>query len=121
MARSLGGFINMTKNEFNMHYQKLAKSYPQRFGNKEKADAIAKEVSGLSGQWFERFINRIIAANDPLVNLMPMINSEKSRIGLIGGTKGHLSEMDIINNNSTDGGYENILKNFNATSLWQSV
>lgn len=70
----------MTTQEFNLHYKKLSDLYPAQWASKDKANAIAKEVSGLSVEWWEKVVNKVIAANDPFIKLQPIVEAEKRRL-----------------------------------------
>lgn len=70
----------MSPEEFNLHYKKLSDLYPAQWASKDKANAIAKEVSGLSVEWWEKVVNKVIAANDPFIKLQPIVEAEKRRL-----------------------------------------
>ncbi|HEY8272124.1 MAG TPA: hypothetical protein VIG33_14635 [Pseudobdellovibrionaceae bacterium] len=111
----------MTPAEFNPIYKRLADAYPTQFASQTKAIAIAQEVKGLDSVWFERLVNKIIAANDPFVKLGDLINAERRRLTQEFTTSEQSADFERLRRNSTGMGYESELRKLGANSLWDAV
>lgn len=111
----------MTPAEFNLHYKKISNLYPLQFGNQDKANAIAREVSGLSVEWWERVVSKIIAANDPFMKLYPLIEAEKRRINQEHSTSEQARDFERMKRNATGMGLEAMKREHNAGSVWELV
>lgn len=111
----------MTKEEFQQNYKKLADLYPSQFASKDKAQALANEVKDLSGEWFEKLVNKIIVANDPFMKYMPLIEAEKRRVNQEFSTSEQAKDFEEMRKRSTPYGLEALKRQHGAESAWDLV
>lgn len=111
----------MSFDDFKLAYQPLANKWPMQFAKVEVREAMYQEMKNFEIPWVKALVGRILVANDPNFKIQVEVDKERRLRGFDRQNSDNAEEYERMRLNSTDHGFNAILRQYHAHSLWEAV
>jgi len=111
----------MTFEEFENEYKRLAQEFPKEFGSSQRKALIAERVLMLPRHWFKKFIDRMIITANPRLDIEEAARGERLSRAEHELKSQTDTALKVVKEKMSDEALKGILKNTNASNLWEAV
>lgn len=111
----------MTAEEFQKQYQRLSDVFPNRFKNQTKYETIFAAVDDMTAEWFQRLVDRIVCTPHGDVDIREAAMGERRALRSVKFADDVSKMIDITAGRITDAGFEKVLNQYGAKSIWEAV